>query len=156
MNSGGASGNSVASAAVTSRAKALNSSWSQTLKISVPPGTSTRRASAKARPLSGKNITPNWQATMSKLASANGSAMASASRQCTGRLVPACSARASIGALRSVATIRVSAGSRPAISRVSTPVPAASSSTRRGCSAAMRAAMSAAYGAKIIGTIKAS
>ena len=39
---------------------------------------STRRASAPPFTLSGKNITPNWQTTRSKLASSNGRSSASA------------------------------------------------------------------------------
>src|SRR5207247_11044436 len=61
--------------------------------------------------LVGKNITPNWQTTASKLASAKGSAVASAGRTSTcstGRnFVRAIS---SIGGLRSVAVKRTPLG----------------------------------------------
>ena len=63
---------------VTTSANSFSSIRSQALNMNTPPGRSTRRASAKAFALSGKNITPNWQTTASKLASSNGSCMASA------------------------------------------------------------------------------
>ena len=53
-----------------------------------PPGRSTRRTSVNAIALSGKNITPNWQHTASKVSCSKGSCIASAWRHSTGRAVP--------------------------------------------------------------------
>ena len=75
---GGSVGNRVATAVVTVSANSFSSIRSQTLKMKTPPGLSTRRASANAWGMSGKNITPNWHSTASNAPSAKGSCMASA------------------------------------------------------------------------------
>jgi len=83
--------------------------------------------------LSGKNWALNWQTTASKLASANGNAMASAcwnSIDSSGRNF--FRATSSIDGLRSVATSLVVAGNRSRRRRVTMPVPAPVSSTREG------------------------
>jgi len=112
----------------------------------------TRRSSAKAFALSGRNMTPNWQTTASNEASANGSAVASAWRHSTLPAAPTLAATSSIAWLRSVATISADGGRSSRSARVTTPVPHATSRTRRGVAAATRGARSRAYGAKIRGT----
>jgi hypothetical protein len=62
----------------------------------------------------------------------------------TGRIVPICVAVASMPGLRSVATIDVDAGRLADRARVTTPVPAAISSTRAGRRRATRRARSSA------------
>ena len=86
-----------ASASVTVIGNSFSSMRSQTLKMNIPPRRSTRRTSAKARALSAKNMTPNWQTTASKLALSKGNSRASAWRHSTGRLVPTDAARSSMG-----------------------------------------------------------
>ena len=67
-------------------------------------------------------------------------------------------ARSSIAWFRSVATMETLAGRPDARARVTTPVPAATSSTSVHAEqrAAARAARSAAYGSKISGTMAVS
>jgi predicted nucleic acid-binding protein len=65
-------------ASVTTRAKSLVASESHTANTREPPGRSTRCASRRPRTRSGKNITPNWQATTSHDGSATGRSSASA------------------------------------------------------------------------------
>ena len=89
-------------------------------------------------------MAPNWQTTASNEASGNGSCMASACCHSTGRLVPTRAARSSMAGLRSVATTGTEGGRACASWRVTTPVPAAISSTEPGCLAATRAARSSA------------
>ena len=137
---------------VTASANSLSSMRSQTLKMKTPPGFSTRRVSANAFALSGKNIAPNWQTTASNAPSGKGSCIASAWRHSTARAVPTAAARSTIAWFRSVATIDTLAGSADAIARVTTPVPAAISRTRVTDVARKRSARSAAYGSKISGT----
>src|SRR5438046_1155949 len=82
-NRGGSFGNRAATAFVTISAKSFCPIGAQTLKTKRPPGFSTLNASRYAAPLSGKNITPNWQMTQSNESFSNGSAAASARRQVT-------------------------------------------------------------------------
>src|SRR4051794_16452738 len=121
----------------------------QQLNRKCPPGLSTRATSAYATGRSGKNMTPNWHATMSALASPNGSFIASACRHVAAGTCA--DPTSTIATLRSVAVTRAS-GRLVVKARVSTPVPAASSSTSRGRWRTTRAARSSAYGWKTAGT----
>jgi hypothetical protein len=144
MKRGGSFGNIVASADMIVSANSLSSMRSHALKMKTPPGLSTRRVSANALPLSGKNITPNWHTTASNDASAKGSCIASAWRHSTARFVPTRAAWSSMAWFKSVATIETLSGSAAATARVTTPVPAAISSTRETGIAFRRLARSAA------------
>ena len=62
---GGSPGKSDSRATLTVWAKSFSSMRSHTLNSNTPPGLRTRRDSANALNLSGKNITPNWQTTAS-------------------------------------------------------------------------------------------
>ena len=88
MKRGGSAGNTDSSAVVTTSVNSFSAIRSHTLKTKTPPGASTRRTSANAATLSGKNITPNWQTTASNAPSSNGWCIASACRHSTGRAVP--------------------------------------------------------------------
>src|SRR4051794_11613874 len=94
-------------------------------------------------------MTPNWHATRSKLLSPNGSCIASAC--CHVAVGTRTDPTSTIATLRSVA-VTCAPGSLASTAWVSTPVPAASSSTSRGSCRATRAARSSAYGWKTAGT----
>jgi hypothetical protein len=116
-----------------------------------PPGlrSSTLHASANAARLSGKNIIPNWQATRSYAASSKGRSMASACRHAA----PGAwrRPRSTIASFRSLA-VTSATGRASSSALVNTPVPAASSSTRRGAWDAARRARSTANGRNTVGT----
>jgi hypothetical protein len=97
-------------------------------------------------------MTPNWQTTASNAASGKSRFIASACRHSTGRLEPISVAWSSMAWFRSVATIEAFGGSFSASARVTTPVPAAISSTRCTGRVRSRFASSLAYGWKISGT----
>ena len=67
-------------------------------------------------------------------------------------MVPIEAAKSTIGWFKSVAVIATEAGSCEDRARVTTPVPAATSSTAEGSTETTRAARSSAYGWKISGT----
>src|SRR5215213_9169451 len=150
-NIGGSCGYSAATDLTTASANSFSSMRSQTLNRKRPPGLRTRNASANARGLSGKNITPNWHTTASNMPSGKGSAWASACRQVTRSDESWLDAWSSIDWLRSVATMETSRGRVDTRARVTTPVPAAVSSRLPSRRPASLAARSSAYGAKIIG-----
>lgn len=149
MNTGGFSRSTVRMASSTVRESSLSSSDAHTLNSSRPPGFNTRRTSAKAPALSGKNMTPNWQTTVSNCSSVKGSVPASACCHCTSGTTRL--PTSTIDGLRSVAMMAVSV-SAVAIRRVTAPVPAAISKRVLGACACSRISMSSAYPSNNTGT----
>ena len=127
------------------------------LKFSVrsaPPAQrrSTRRISAKPRASSATNMTPNWLMTSSNDRSSKGSDRPSACAHSTGLMVPTTRAWSIICWLRSVAVIAVVESVASASDRVTTPVPAAISSTEDGRWSRSLLVRSCAYDSNSIGT----
>ena len=123
------------------------------LHSSAPCGAKTRAASVNAAILSGTNITPNWQAIRST--DASGTGRSSASATCQFASGSRCADQDTIAGLKSVAVTRAP-GSAATSARVRAPVPAATSNTVAGASAAARCARCAAYGVNSAGTKKCS
>jgi hypothetical protein len=104
----------------------------KTQQPALPPGFSTRRISLRAATLSGMNIKPIWQNITSKTASSKGRLWASHSRQSIAGDIPLVSLRArlSMSGLISTLVTEPFGPTLSAATRVSTPVPQATSRTR--------------------------
>ena len=147
-------GNRLSAMPAVTSANSFSSMRSQALKMKTPPGRSTRRVSANALGLSGKNITPNWQTDrVERVASVKGSCIASAWRHSTARAVPM-RGRAVDHRLVQIrrddrARLRSSAAPSPASQR---PCPPRSRATRDGASRVNRLREVLGVRSKISGT----